>query len=296
MAAFVLASCTPELVLTYDGTSTAPIQTAVVNADGLDRYQYLSTAGSMAVGTFPDNDSSNLRTVFWPSSVPVVADSQSCATWTRQSGPFVQQGAAFRIRRSNGRVQAITVTKNVWLGANWGFNFHTWDTARSGPPSQHFGGKEIPGLRAGDRAVAFPWHFCARVLNGAIEFKVWTNGMAEPAWGDPNWSGKGTIPAGWEAPGTTGWYIGHLAPGDTARFDDLRTWRYQAAPPPTTTTTTKPPTSTTTTIAPSTTAPTTSTTEPTTTTSSAAQASGLVATAAGSEADGAVEVRGGPAA
>lgn len=228
-AVVTVTGCVPQMTVTYDSSSPTAHRTSVLTTDGGDRYTFSSTAGAMDAAALPTNTSGNLRTLFWPASVPVVADSQTCAVWSSQSGALVQQGAALRIRESStGRVRAITVTKNIIYGATWIFNFHTWDSARTGV-FQIFGQQRISALVDAAGTVApLPWNFCARVIGSVIEFKVWTNTMTEPAWGDPARGGRAIIPAGWETAGTTGWYLGHLEASDTARFDNLRTWRYDA--------------------------------------------------------------------
>ena len=121
----------------------------------------------------PTNTGGNLRSLFWPDKAPVVADSQTCALWTSQSDGLVQQGAALRIRQSNtGRVRAITVTKNIFLGASWIFNFHTWDTARPGVFEPFGEPKKIPALVGTGAPAPLPWQFCARIVGQVIEFKV----------------------------------------------------------------------------------------------------------------------------
>ena len=69
--------------------------------------------------------------------------------------------------------------------------------------------------------------------------------MSEPAWGDPTWGGKAIIQPGWSSAGTTGWYAGHLGPGQSARFDNLRTWQYTYATTTPSTTSTAPSTTST---------------------------------------------------
>ena len=226
-AVLALTACTPRLVISYDSTSTAAQRTTTLTSDGWDSYRFASSAGVMNVSALTQNSGGNLRSLFWPENVPVVADSQTCAVWTSQRGAIVQQGAALRIRKiGTERVRAVTVTKNIAYGANWIFNFHTWDTARPGV-FQQFGSKEVRALVGPSGLAPLPWRFCARIIGQVIEFKVWTNTMAEPAWGNSTWGGRATIPTGWSTAGTTGWYAGHLQAGDAARFDNLRTWRYE---------------------------------------------------------------------
>jgi hypothetical protein len=230
LSATVLASaCQSRLVLTYDASSPVGHRTDVLTPDGRDSYRFASSAGAMEARALDSNQGGNLRTVFWPDGAPAVTDSQSCAVWTSQDGAYVQQGAALRIQAGYGRVRALTVTKNVYYGASWIFNFHTWDTTRS-IPYEIFGSVELARFRYGNDTVPLPWHFCARVEGSAMEFKVWRYGEREPAWGDRSYGGRATVPSGWSAPGPAGWYIGHLPASGSARFDGLRTWRYGAAP------------------------------------------------------------------
>ncbi|CAN5543486.1 hypothetical protein BH10ACT1_BH10ACT1_18110 [soil metagenome] len=260
-----MTACLPGLAITYDSTVVSRQSSAVVTVDGSDAYQLVATAGALDAAALPSNTGANLRSVFWPAQAPAVADSQGCAVWTSQTSEGIQQGAAVRIRQDSRRTRAITVTKNVYFGATWIFNFHTWDTARLGETHVQFGARAIPGLIGADGATnALPWNFCVRVVGRVIEFKVWRRSWAEPAWGDPDWGGQAIIPAGWEPAGRTGWYIGHLGATDRARFDQLKTWRYTGTPTPIPTTTSSTSTSTTSTSTTSTTS--TTTTEPVETT------------------------------
>ncbi len=224
-AALLASACQSRLVLTYDASSGTGQRTAVLTPEGRDAYTFASSAGAMDARALDSNQGGNLRTVFWPDGAPAVTDSQSCAVWTSQRGDIVQQGAALRIQAGFGRVRALTVTKNIYYGASWIFNFHTWDTTRP-VAFESFGAVELPRFRYGNATVPLPWHFCARVEGNAMEFKVWRYGEREPAWGDRSYGGRATVPGGWGSQGTAGWYIGHLRAGDSARFDGLRTWRY----------------------------------------------------------------------
>ena len=80
---------------TFDGaTDTAPLVHATLISDGTDRYLYSRDGASLAVSSPATNTGGQLRQVFYPADGPVVADEQSCATWTRQTGIFDQQGIA----------------------------------------------------------------------------------------------------------------------------------------------------------------------------------------------------------
>lgn len=221
------------LVVSYDKASPVTQRTGILTPDGTDQYRFTITPGAVDVESPATNTGADLRMLFWPDKAPVVADSQSCATWTDANS---QEGAALRIRRSNsGRLRAITVTKNVMFYSVWVFNFHTWDSASS-QPFVRFAQVSVPALREGGGVVAAPWYFCARIIGSVVEFKVWTDATAEPAWGDATWGGQAIVPSGWSTGGTTGWYIGHIGPGRVDRFADLRTWRYDGTPDPISTT------------------------------------------------------------
>ena len=138
----------------------------------------------------------------------------------RRSSGGVQQGAALQVRAGvDGRIRALTVTKNITWQSYWAFNFHTFDTARSIP---FVGFGQIVLSRAfldADNVAHLPWGMCARVRSGYLEFKAWPTAQAEPAWGDPLHgvgSGSrraGTPPAG--RGGTSGTSIRARPPATT---------------------------------------------------------------------------------
>jgi hypothetical protein len=222
--AAVAAGC-KMAVQTYGPTDTSSIDHAVLTADGTDSYAYASAPANVAVSAV-DTSSDNLREVFWPADGPSVGDSQSCATWSAETDMYLQQGAALRIVQNGSDTRAITVTKDIWMGGVWIFNFHVWDSSQS-PPYLNFGHTDLHDLLVHDGVVTpMPWHFCARVIGEVVEFKVWTGDELEPAWGDATHGGSATLPAGWDAPGETGWYVGHLKSNDSAIFSDLSTYKY----------------------------------------------------------------------
>jgi hypothetical protein len=197
----------------------APLRTAVLTPDGFDRYEYSGNASSTVVTVRAPrtNRSGNLRTVFWPADAPVRADGTSCATWRAASGEIVQPGAALRIAPGrSGGVVALTVTKNVMFGADWGFNVHIWDSGRG--TSRALG---IFDLREEFRRRPFPWRLCARTLGDRLEFKVWPLAEQPPPWGDARHGGSLTLPADAPRAGRAGWYAGHLQPGMAVSFAEL---------------------------------------------------------------------------
>jgi hypothetical protein len=134
---------------------------------------------------------------------------------------------------ADGRVRALTVTKNITYASYWAFNLHTFDTARA-IPYVSFGQVVLSREFLDAEQVAhLPWGLCARVRGGQLEFKAWPLTETEPAWGDPLHGGRAPIPAGWDTAGRPGWYIGHLHPGETARYDAMTTWQLGGAAAPT---------------------------------------------------------------
>jgi hypothetical protein len=222
----VLAACEKVRVQTYGATSTSPSQQATLTRDGPDGYRFVSAPANTAAAAI-DRSGGELRQLFWPGDNPVVPDSESCAIWGAESGPLVQQGAALRIVQNGTRVRAITVTKNIFYGATWIFNFHLWDTAQS-PPFTIIGATNLEGtLRRAGVVTPLPWHFCARVIGTKLEFKVWPVAEPlEPAWGDRTHGGSVTLPPGWQAPGKAGWYVGHLEPNQLAVYNALATYKW----------------------------------------------------------------------
>lgn len=223
---FVLAAgCEKERVQTYGPRDTSSTNRAVLTTDGPNDYRFVSVPANTAVASL-DSAGGNLREAFWPADNPVVADNESCAIWGAQTGPLVQQGAALRIAKDGSRLRAITVTKNIFYGATWIFNFHLWDTAASAPFTIIAATNLDSTLVHAGVVTPLPWRFCARVIDAKVEFKVWPAAELEPAYGDPTHGGSVMLPPGWVYPGRAGWFIGHLQPLETAVFNDLATYKY----------------------------------------------------------------------
>lgn len=203
---------------------SANLRVAVLTADFTDSLRFDAAPGRIQAITAPTNGHTNLRSVFWWSDAPVETDATSCATWVDESDPLAQPGAALHITDGpNGSVQAITVTKNVYIGGPWIFNVHVWnsETGRMEPTAS------IP-VRSllldddGYRLRPLPWRLCARTQGTTLSFKVWPTALPEPAWGDEAVGGSVTLPADAPQSGASGWYVGHLRPGMVATFADLR--------------------------------------------------------------------------
>src|SRR4051812_23634933 len=213
---------------TIGGAQSAPpagLRAVVLTPDGTDGYVLADGPDRVTASAEPANTGGNLRLVFWPGDARLQADETSCATWSDATSDLVQQGAALRITAApGGAVRAITVTKNVFVHTFWMFNVHVWD-------GEHLLGREIASFDLGSvfrvsdgvaAAQPLPWRLCARTRAGRVEFKVWRLAEVEPAWGDPAHGGSVALPADAPPAGAAGWFVGHLRPGMSATFTDLR--------------------------------------------------------------------------
>lgn len=202
-ACLALASaCHPDAI---------PYSDMVLSSHGPDAYTYDGNATTVDVSaTAPVTDQ---RSVFWRTGAPATLDQEACATWVGADEGNEQQGIALRIRPDG---HAITVTKNVFLGAHWILNFHEWPNTSGNP----FGAVNLEPLL---RDQPFPWRVCMRATGNVAEVKVWLPGQPEPAYGDPTHGGSALIPDGWNEPGFAGWYAGHLTAGGGLTYDGLTT-------------------------------------------------------------------------
>ncbi len=182
---------------TATGTTQMSLTIRALTTDGADKVAIGLVDGVVTMTTpFGNNALSNLRSVFWPSAQPPVADEQVCATWLDQSDGFVQEGVALRVVDQPGRVRALTVTKNVIYGTQWAFNVHTWDTDLSEPFTAIGQYDMSQVVTSGGNYLDFPWRICARVLGDQLTFKVWVpNREPEPEWNDAVHARTTTVPA-----------------------------------------------------------------------------------------------------
>lgn len=132
LAATIATSCRRVEVPTHTDRSAPALAVHPLTHDGTDRFVHREGRGWFRVLASGDNVDRNTRLVLFPPHAPMATDQESCATWTDQTGRTTQQGLALRVRHDRGRWRAITITKNVWLGAPWNFNVHTWDSADGG--------------------------------------------------------------------------------------------------------------------------------------------------------------------
>jgi hypothetical protein len=183
-----------------------------------DRYDWTGGSGTMAVSAPSTNTGGNTRGVFVPAGIPATRDHESCASWQGGHGRIIQQGVALRVRDESGGTRAITVTKNIYYGATWIFNVHTWEP---GGVFRPVGSRDFSAVMAPE-----PWHLCARVVGDKVEVKLWTGADPVPAWGDKHHTGVVQLPRGWVYAGRPGGYAGHLEQGDMIRYTNLATSTY----------------------------------------------------------------------
>jgi hypothetical protein len=162
------------------------------------------------------------RLLLVPAVSEPATDSESCMELTGRVGESIQPGLAFRVRSTaGGRVQALTVTQNVWLGFLSFFNVHVWDTERS-PRGRQVARLDFGHVILRDFAlVPYPWHLCGRVRGQTLEMQAWTGTGPRPPWGRTTHTQTAELPARAVASGATGWYIGHVKRGSSVTFEDL---------------------------------------------------------------------------
>jgi hypothetical protein len=196
---------------------------ASLNRSGTDFYRYAEDGtDGMTVTAASSNTQANNHELFWKTAGPTASNEEQCATWTSQTDPndITQQGIALRIKlNADGVPTTVTVTKNIWLGGYWIFNFHEWVGAKgtllgSVNLNKTF---QVPNT---NQAHPLPWRICARTDGATLEFKAWRYGVErEPAYGDPDHWGKTTLHPAFVYAGKAGEYVAHLAASRSARYD-----------------------------------------------------------------------------
>jgi hypothetical protein len=193
-------------------------------ADADDDIAVTVDASGAITGTSPaSNSGSNTRVATWRRDDPALGDQQACVSWSDAPDTYGHQpGVALRVHDVEGGVVGLTVTRNVYFGAFWGFNVHTWDTRQPVPFTKVGGfGFETALTRGSFVPAPPPWHLCARVVGSVLSLKVWAGDEPEPEWDDPAHGGSVTLPAGWEDPGLPGVYFGHIPSGSSFTLTEL---------------------------------------------------------------------------
>ena len=116
-----------------------------------------------------------------------------------------------------GKTHAVTVTKNI-VGPHWTFSIHVWDD--TGPvPIQGFPLPDV--FNRNGQELPLPWDLYAKTVGNRVTFKASARDRARARLRRPHPRSNSGATAGMGIPGNNGWYIGHLLPGDTARFAGL---------------------------------------------------------------------------
>lgn len=212
------------------------IQRAMTSSEG-GFYHYETSPVTVRVSAPPDPGGAGVREMFWETGSLYAANQESCITWdttafSNGDAP-TQPGLAVRITPSgkDGHgIEAISVNQNVWSAASWIIWVNTSDTSRPGranTPVAAFDVSAITGKRWTDEngwhnsMIGPPWYVCARTEGLQFTFKLWTHQDTEPGWDDPDHVFTTTLPEGWDHPGYSGGYIGHLRENQTASFSRL---------------------------------------------------------------------------
>ena len=210
----------------YNGnTGTNTLQSRVLTPDGQDVYTITKSGGTVTMKAPATNTGSNLRKAFWPNGSPTLANSRVCATWTSQSAESSQEGLAMRIVTTPTSTRAVTVTKNVIYGIYWVFNVHVWDSSSAQPFTQIAQFDMVDVMTQNGAMRPFPWRTCTQLVGQTLTFKIWfPSQQAEPAWNDPVYTRTATVPADYSAPGKSGWYVGHIPPAGTVKYNNIGIW------------------------------------------------------------------------
>lgn len=142
----------------------------------------------------------------------VVPSFDTVDTWV---GP--EAGDAYRIWCR--RIRAITITQNVVFNAHALLNVNLWEGSRY----INIGLLDASSyLKPGGVYRQFPWNVKTLVVGRTVYVGVWITGDAEPTYGvDGDQMATITIPEGFDEPGMSGLYVGHLAEADWVSFDNL---------------------------------------------------------------------------
>jgi hypothetical protein len=227
----VAAACVPSGFHSIDPNYTGVLITADPNAPN-DLYNLTAQKGSplsqVGLSASATNAGTDLRTTFFPSGQVPSESGQVCATWAGPAPPsnLMQQGLAARVQtNTTGTRHAITVTKNIYAYVVWVINVNFWTTSNANPANYsvqtpiQFNYAAV--LDPGGVIQPFPWRVCARVAGNTIAADVATGASPPAPFTSPAHVQTATLPTGWDYTGQFGWYIGHLAPGETFNYTGL---------------------------------------------------------------------------
>jgi hypothetical protein len=185
-------------------------------------YTYSNPSPGTEVVTAPKSSAGDNREFFWAKAGRSESDQTVCASFATGQGAD-QQGIVLRLRSlPDGKIRAITVTRNIWQGVFDVFNFHVWNTeADPSSPFTQFGSVVVSELPI--RPAIYPLNMCARTVAATdiVQFVVWTRGQKEPRWGSMARGGEARIPDDAPSAGQGGWFAGHLIPGSSMTYRRL---------------------------------------------------------------------------
>lgn len=189
----------------------------VVTFDHSDTYAIRpEPRSSVRVAAPGSNTGGNLRMVGVDHTAPFATDQTACATWSGSAASTVQPGVAVRASVTATGTRAITMTNNVMFGARWIWNLHLADSGAANPMAgvTAFDYSNIFGATPSGAGSRMAVGFCLRVAGTTVTSKVWPLSSPEPSWSDPTFVRRADVGPELVFPGRTGWYMGHLAPGE----------------------------------------------------------------------------------
>ncbi len=221
--AFSLADCSTGSAITGGGVSSPSSSMCTVRVTpDCSAYTYSNPSPGTEVVTAPKSSAGDNREFFWAKAGRSESDQTVCASFATGQGAD-QQGIVLRLRSlPDGKIRAITVTRNIWQGVFDVFNFHVWNTeADPSSPFTQFGSVVVSELPI--RPAIYPLNMCARTVAATdiVQFVVWTRGQKEPRWGSMARGGEARIPDDAPSAGQGGWFAGHLIPGSSMTYRRL---------------------------------------------------------------------------
>ena len=189
--------------------------------DGADTTTWNLRGADSAMATSPPtNTFADTRLMFTRTADPPRQDDEACASF-HDDHAMIQEGIALRVRAGAHGTRALTVTKNIFLLAHWGFNVHGWSSGTP-QPYVHLGSADMSHVVGRTQQGNRTWSLCARAMGRTVSIKLWRPADGpEPAWNDRSVRHV-TVPASEVAVGRSGWYVGHVPAGFHAWFSGMR--------------------------------------------------------------------------
>lgn len=141
----------------------------VLTPDGEDLYLNMGAVNptTLAVAAPGSNGGSNLRQVYWRSTAPVTEGGTVCASWS-MFPDTAQPGLAHNITPTS----ALTITRNVWAGAYWTLNVHTWNGPEFTGVAQ-MDWSDVVGGTPDHPYEPLPWRVCSQLSGSVLRVKLW---------------------------------------------------------------------------------------------------------------------------